>query len=79
MNYYIGNPAPSVWNVYPEEDYNRIYESIPGVWFDLSDEQRKEIRAQFASARVATFKTRKAARQFVANQGGSFDKHTYGH
>lgn len=79
MEYCIGNPAPSVWNVYHAEDFARIYENGAANWFNLSDEQRSEINAQFANARVATFKTRKAARAFVANHGGTFDKRTFSH
>lgn len=66
--YKITNPDRGVWNVYVASEYEAMSNGI-----DLFDaDQYAQLKKELAGILVATFKTRKAAREYVTSVGGTY-------
>lgn len=68
MKYKIDNPDRGVWDVYVASEYDAAANGVNM----LDTSQYAAFKRSVASARVATFKTRKAAREYVTNIGGTY-------
>lgn len=65
--YKITNPDRGVWNVYEAGKYEAASSGVD--IFDAA--QYATLKNRLAGILVATFKTRKAAREYVASIGGT--------
>lgn len=66
--YTISNPDRGIWNVYVKSEYDAM---SSGVDY-LDADQYAALKANLAGILVASFKTRKAAREFVVSIGGTY-------
>lgn len=66
--YKITNPNRGIWNVYVASKYNAVISGID--CFDA--DQYAALKSKLAGILVATFKTRKAAREYVTSIGGTY-------
>lgn len=65
--YKIDNPNRGIWNVYVASEYEAMSKGIN--FFDT--DQYDALKRNLEGILVATFKTRKAAREYVASIGGT--------
>lgn len=66
--YTINNPDRGIWDVYVKSEYDAM---VSGVDY-LDADQYATLKANLAGILVASFKTRKAAREFVVSIGGTY-------
>lgn len=66
--YKITNPDRGIWDVYVASEYEALSSGVD--FFDA--DQYAALKSKLAGIRVATFKTRKAAREYVTNIGGTY-------
>ena len=66
--YKIDNPDRGIWNVYVASEYDAAASGLNT--FDAK--QYAQLKRNLESIRVATFKTRKAARDYVLSIGGIY-------
>lgn len=66
--YKITNPSRGIWNVYVASEYEALSSCVD--FFDA--DQYAALKSKLAGIIVATFKTRKAAREYVTSIGGTY-------
>lgn len=68
MKYAIDNPDRGKWDVYEKKTYDAAHEGINGP----TDEDMKLLYDRLSGYRLARFKTRRAAREYVESIGGTY-------
>lgn len=68
VEYKITNPDRGIWNVYVASEYEALSSGVD--FFDA--DQYAALKSKLAGILVATFKTRKAAREYVTSIGGTY-------
>lgn len=68
MKYKVTNPNRGIWEVYEADKYEAAENGVN--IFDT--EEYAALKAKLVEIRVATFKTRKAAREYIASIGGTY-------